>query len=163
VLEPVTDVETDRMCDMFLRRIGYAGLCEIELKRDVRDGRVKMIEANPRYTGSSDAALYTGVELDWLHYLDLIGERLQPVTPSLRDFRHIVLQRDFASFHGYRKEGTLKWRDVLRSYRPPVVFFDLDLRDWRNAADTLIVMTRSMVGPPLRQLLGKSAWPNLRS
>ena len=47
VTEPVIDEDADRVCDRFLRRIGYVGICEIEMKRDTRDGRVKLIEANP--------------------------------------------------------------------------------------------------------------------
>src|SRR6202008_572376 len=46
VTEPVIDDETDRACDTFLRSIGYSGICEIEMKRDARDGRVKLIEVN---------------------------------------------------------------------------------------------------------------------
>ncbi len=38
VVEPIDDPETDALCDRFLRGIGYCGLCEIELKRDTRDG-----------------------------------------------------------------------------------------------------------------------------
>ena len=51
------------------------------MKRDTRDGRVKLIEANPRLSGGGDAAPYAGVDLCWLHYLDLIGKRVAPVTP----------------------------------------------------------------------------------
>jgi predicted ATP-grasp superfamily ATP-dependent carboligase len=47
VTEPVIDSETDEVCDGFLRSLAYSGICEIEMKRDRRDGQVKMIEANP--------------------------------------------------------------------------------------------------------------------
>jgi predicted ATP-grasp superfamily ATP-dependent carboligase len=43
VVEPISDPETDALCDGFFQSIGYAGLCELELKRDSRDGRVKLI------------------------------------------------------------------------------------------------------------------------
>ncbi len=66
VSEPVVDPETDRVCDEFLRSIGYVGICEIEMKWDDRDGRVKLIEANPRLSGGGDAAPYAGVDLCWL-------------------------------------------------------------------------------------------------
>ena len=74
----MADPETDEVCDRWLRNLGYSGICEIEMKRDSRDGRVKLIEANPRLTGGGDAAPYAGVDVCWLHYLDLIGK---PVTP----------------------------------------------------------------------------------
>jgi len=152
VVEPIDDPETDRVCDGFLSGIGYAGLCEIELKRDSRDGRVKMIEANPRYSGTSDAAPYAGVDIGWLHYLDLIGQPVSFVGHDGRDFRHVVLTRDFSAFRSYRRAGLLTWREFFRAYRPPVAFFDFDLRDWRVTAGTLNQLFRIVVGPPIRRI-----------
>jgi predicted ATP-grasp superfamily ATP-dependent carboligase len=151
VVEPVEDAETDSICDRFLQSIGYAGLCEIELKRDSRDGRVKMIEANPRYTGTSDAAPYAGVDLGWLHYLDLIGERVEMVSQNGRQFRHIVLTWDVSTIGNYRRAGLWTWREIMRSYRPPVAFLDLDLRNWRIAAGTLFTLLKLIVGRPIRR------------
>ena len=31
-----------------LRKLGYWGLCDVEFKRDARDGRMKLLDANPR-------------------------------------------------------------------------------------------------------------------
>ena len=155
VTEPIEDPETDSICDRFLKSIGYTGLCEIELKRDSRDGRVRMIEANPRYTGTSDAAPYAGVDLGWLHYLDLIGQRVEPVTQSGRQFRHIVLTWDFSTIGSYRRAGLLTWRELIRSYRPPVYFFDFDVRNWRVAAGTLVALAKLTVGRPIRRLFSK--------
>ena len=101
------------MCDRFLRRIGYVGICEIEMKWDTRDGQVKLIEANPRLSGGGDAAPYAGVDLCWLHYLDLIGERVAPVAPlgnvtsatwSCARTRHAV--------PAYWRAGLISWRDI---------------------------------------------------
>ena len=155
IVEPVADPETDSLCDRFLTRMGYAGLCEIELKRDSRDGSVKMIEANPRYTGTSDVAPYAGVDLGWLHYLDLIGQRVEMVDQEDRKFRHIVLTWDFSTIGSYRREGLLTWWDIIRSYRPPVAFFDLDLRNWRVAAGTLISLIYLIIGRPIRRFFSK--------
>ena len=145
VVEPALDPEADATCNAFLQSLNYVGLCEIELKRDSRDGSLKMIEANPRYSVTADAAPYLGLDLGWLHYLDLIGEQVVPVEPDLRDFRHIVLMRDFATFRSYLRAGLLSWKDLIRSYRPPVAFFDLDPRDWRVTAGTLVALGKLLV------------------
>ena len=155
VVEPVCDPEADVLCDRFLRSVGYAGLCEIELKRDSRDGCVKMIEANPRYSVTADAAPYAGVDLGWLHYLDLIGQRVTPVFAEPRDFRHIVLERDFATVRDYRRDGLLTWPELLRSYRPPVAFFDFDMRDWRLTLSTCVTLAKLLFGPPIRRIFPK--------
>ena len=78
VVESVQDAEIEVLCDGFLRAIGYIGLVEMELKRDTRDGRLKLIELNPRFTVTGDCAKYLGVEVGWLHYSDLVGQRHEP-------------------------------------------------------------------------------------
>ena len=152
VVEPVLDHETDVLCDQFLRGIHYVGLCEIELKRDRRDGCIKMIEANPRYSITADAAPYAGVDLGWLHYLDLIGKRVIPMTQNGRDFRHVVLFRDLAAIPQYRRENLLTWYEVLQSYRKPVEFFDFDWRDWRVTATQVLHLTKILARSVVRRL-----------
>jgi predicted ATP-grasp superfamily ATP-dependent carboligase len=153
VSEPVNDPKVDALCDRFLRRTGYVGVCEIEAKWDSRDGRPKLIEVNPRLSGGGDAAPYAGVDLCWIHYLDLIGQRVLPTKPLDRDFRHIVLRSDARAIVSYRNAGLISWGDVFRSYRPPVAFFDFDPRDWRNSAETLFVAARGLIRGTVSSLL----------
>lgn len=145
ISEPVEDTETDVVCDRFLRSIGYRGICEIEMKWDSYDRRVKMIEANPRLSGGGDAAPYAGVDLCWLNYLDLIGQRVVPVAPHNGDFRHIVLRSDGRALPAYWRAGLISWRDVIHSYRPPLKFYDLDPRDWRYSLETLFIAGRDFL------------------
>lgn len=152
LVEPVSDPEAAELCDRFLRNLNYVGLCEIELKRDTRDGQVKMIEANPRYSVTADAAPYGGVDLGWLHYLELIGEHIDPVEPDGTYFRHIAMFRDFASFRSYIRDGLLTWGDFLRSYFGPVHFFDFDWRDRRLAFGTLLLVSKLLIAPTIRRI-----------
>lgn len=145
VSEPVNDPEVDSICDRFLKRIGFVGLCEIEMKWDSRDGRPKLIEANPRLSGGGDAAPYAGVDLCWIHYQDLIGRDVTPVAPSAGDFRHIVLRNDACAVPAYWKAGLIGWRDLFRSYRGPRAYYDLDWSDWRYSLETLAVSARSFL------------------
>ncbi len=149
VSESVTDPEADAVCDRFLRAIGYRGICEIEVKRDARDGVVRLIEANPRLSGGGDAGPYVGVDLAWLHYLDLAGVRHAPVTPAARDVRHVVLRSDGTALVRYLRLGIIGWGDVARSYRLPLAFFDLDARDLRPSIRTVAAFVRAV----LRELL----------
>ena len=156
VTEPVVDREADDVCDSFLRSVGYSGICEIEMKRDTRDGRVKMIEVNPRLTGGGDAAPYAGVDLCWLHYLDLIGKTPTPVSPDGKDFRHIALRQDVGAIFAYRRAGLISWGDVIRSYRSPRAFFDFDTHDWRYSVETIYRIARSVVGELVKPLMDRS-------
>jgi predicted ATP-grasp superfamily ATP-dependent carboligase len=155
MVEPMEDPETESLCDRFLRQLGYRGLCEIELKRDSRDGTIKMIEANPRYTGTSDAAPYDGVDIGWLHYLDLIGRPVNPIRPQVRKFRHVMLVADAGSMRHYVERGLETWNTIAKSYRPPVYFYDVDPRDWRNFARTMLVLGRTVAGTAYRAVVKK--------
>lgn len=151
VSHPVDDPETDRVCDEFLRRIGYVGICEIEMKWDDRDGRVKLIEANPRLSGGGDAAPYAGVDLCWIHYLDLIGQPVVPVSPAGNDFRHIVLRPEGRALAAYWRAGHLTWKDIRLSYKRPLAFYDLDPKDWRYSLETLLIAGRSFIAEAFRK------------
>ena len=151
VSEPVTDVEADEVCNAFLKKIGYIGICEIEVKRDTRDNKVKLIEANPRLSGGGDAAPYAGVDLCWIHYQDMIGEPVEPVTPSGKHFRHIVLRAEGTAIPEYMRAGLLSWKKLFNSYKPPLAFFDVDWRDWRNSLSTVIFFAWSLVNHLIRR------------
>jgi predicted ATP-grasp superfamily ATP-dependent carboligase len=152
LVRPVVDDEIAMLCDRFLRGIGYVGICEIEVKRDARDGIVRLIEANPRFSGTGDAALYTGVDLGWLHYLDLTGRQPAPVEPTRFDFTHVTLRRDIPSFEQYLNRRLLTWADIRRSYRGRLEFFDFDPNDPRPTAGTLLGCLRVLAGMGLRSL-----------
>ena len=155
IVEPVDDPETASICDRFLRSIGYTGICEIELKRDTRDGVVKLIEANPRYSLTSDAAPYMGVELGWLHYLDLIGQLVTPVEPKQTQFRHIALFRDFACIPSYFRANLLDWHGLWQSYRQPRYFFDFDWDDPKLSFWHSLRLLRILAGAIVRNYLPK--------
>jgi D-aspartate ligase len=129
IVEPVLDLEIARICDKFLRGISYVGICEIEVKRDIRDNGVRMIEANPRFSVTADSALYAGVDIGWLHYLDLIGQHIDPVEATRFNFRHIVLWRDVPALKRYVDAKILTWRQILQTYRGSLEFFDFDRND----------------------------------
>ena len=77
----------------------------------------------------------------------------QPVSALKCAFRHVVPRLDFECLRSYRKAGLLSWRGLLRSYRPPVAFFDFDLWDWRVTADTAVELAKTLLAPPFRRVL----------
>jgi D-aspartate ligase len=154
LVEPVVDEEIDSVCNKFLLSIGYKGICEIELKRDIRDGKLLLIEVNPRYSGTGDCAKYTGVETGYLHYLDLIGQTPAPVTPTRFGFRHAMLAADLAAFPKYLEEGQMGWKDWIRSLSGPMEYFDFDKGDFRIARVTGMKGARALLS---------GLWRNWRS
>ena len=96
------------------------------------------------------------MNLGWLRYLDLIGEEVEPVRQNPHDYRHVVLQRDLPTLGSYRKAGLLSWKELRRSYRPPVYFFDLDVYDWQVTARTMLEVGWKLFGRPwMRRFIPK--------
>lgn len=137
MVQPVVDDDIANSCDAFLRAVRYVGICEIEVKRDTRDGKVRLIEVNPRFSVTADCAIYAGVDIAWLHYLDVAGKSVSPAVPARFDFRHIVLRRHVPVLSRLLEEGLIGWREALRSFRPPVAYFDFDPSDRRVTGRTL--------------------------
>lgn len=151
LVEPVVDEEIDRVCDQFLKSLGFIGLCEIELKRDIRDGRLLLIEVNPRFSGTGDCSRYTGVETGYIHYLDLIGQTPAPVVPTNHKFRHIMLVADVTAFPIYLSQGQITWGQWLKSLSGDMKYFDFDIRDFRNARRTAYKALKALTGGLLRR------------
>ena len=150
LVEPVVDGEIDSVCNSFLLSLGFVGLCEIELKRDSRDGKLLLIEVNPRFSGTGDCAKYAGVETGYLHYLDLIGETPLTAAATRFEFRHIMLVKDLTAFPVYLGKGLIGWREWLLSLSKPLKFYDFDLRDLPNARVTALAGARALIGGLLR-------------
>ena len=156
VVQPVEDEPLLELCADFLRNIRYRGICEYEFKLDVRDGKPRLIEMNPRFSGTGDSAKYTGVETGWLHYLDLIGYPVAPVRATRFDFHHIGLQIEAKDTMPYLFNGQIPWKDFIAPYRQRRAYFDFDWRDRRVAWNTARNCARYFAGAVLRHLQGKS-------
>jgi predicted ATP-grasp superfamily ATP-dependent carboligase len=66
-----------RLC----RALGYEGIAEIEFKRDARDGKVKLIEINPRHWDWHQLGAAGRVNLTWIAYRHLARLPAENVTP----------------------------------------------------------------------------------
>ncbi|HET7555844.1 MAG TPA: hypothetical protein VFJ75_09355, partial [Gaiellaceae bacterium] len=65
-----------------LRALGFHGLSQVELKRDLRDGAYKLMEVNPRLFQWHGLAAACGVDLPLIAYRDLTGEQVEPVSAN---------------------------------------------------------------------------------
>jgi predicted ATP-grasp superfamily ATP-dependent carboligase len=73
--EAVWDDEAVDAALRLLRALAFHGLSQVELKRDARDGTLKLMEVNPRLWQWHALASASGVDLPLLAYADLLGER----------------------------------------------------------------------------------------
>jgi D-aspartate ligase len=94
---------------------GLRGLANAEFKRDVRDGRLKLIECNARFTAANGLVSAAGIELAPYVYRRVLGEDVElPSTyrTGLRLIHHAV---DLRAFLVLRRRGELGLFEWLRS------------------------------------------------
>jgi D-aspartate ligase len=58
-----------------LKALGFHGIAQVEWKRDPRDGRLKLIEVNPRLWQWHGLSAACGADVTLAAYWDLVGER----------------------------------------------------------------------------------------
>jgi predicted ATP-grasp superfamily ATP-dependent carboligase len=112
----------------FLRHVGLRGVANIEFKLDERDGQMKLIECNARFTASDCLLTASGLDLPLFVYNRIVGRpAVAPVTYSvgLRLWKPIA---DFRSYRQLRKRGeltTLAWiQSLLHPWILPVFRWD---------------------------------------
>jgi D-aspartate ligase len=99
----------------FCRGIGIRGIGTVEFKQDARDGRLVLIECNPRLTGSNELVRNCGIEVAEIAYRRLVGA---PV-PAVPGYRRPVYEwypiEDLRAMLAYRRDGELTVRAWVRS------------------------------------------------
>lgn len=139
--------------------LGYRGLAYLEMKRDVRSGRLVIIEPNVgRPTGRSAIAESGGVELVYTAYCDAAG---MPLPPERRQkyigTRWLDLRRDAQAVLVARRRGEIslrEWAGWLRGPKAHAIWSRQDpapfLVDLRRASATGIrnLLTSGSPKPP---------------
>lgn len=113
------------------RHVGLQGLANAEFKYDARDGMLKLIECNARFTAANGLVARAGIDLGALVYNRLTG---LPV-PPLQDFRDGLTlwdpMRDFKAFLELRRSGNLTLAGWLSSVSRRHCFPGFELTDPR--------------------------------
>ena len=75
-----------------------ADLGNIEFKRDPRDGKLKVIEVNARFTAAQELVRRAGVPIDLIVYRHLTKQPLPDFEPVKEELRMWYPLRDFLGF-----------------------------------------------------------------
>lgn len=96
------------------RHVGLRGLGNVEFKRDPRDGELKIIDVNARYTGGNALVTRSGIDLALLSYAQLTGRSYSiPETYGL-DLVMWDPVPDFFAFCRLNADGALTLTQWLR-------------------------------------------------
>jgi D-aspartate ligase len=103
----------------FARGAGLRGVVNVEFKRDARDGALKLIECNHRFTAANEIVRIAGVDIARLAYGELVGDPMRPQDPP-REGARLWSTWDVAAFLGYRAAGEITTAAWLRSLLHPL-------------------------------------------
>jgi D-aspartate ligase len=114
----------------FCQSVGLRGLVNVEFKRDSRDGRLTLIEANHRFTASTALQLAAGLDVPLFVYNRLTGAPLPHVGRPYREGITLWYPLDdYRAFKEYRRRGELTTMKYLRSVAKPQTFSVASLTD----------------------------------
>jgi predicted ATP-grasp superfamily ATP-dependent carboligase len=131
----------------FLRAAGLRGLFHVEFKHDERDGELKLLECNHRFTIESS---FAPVDLPLLAYSRVLG-RPSPAPRRYRSGVHLwEPYRDLRALLAYRRRGELSVAGWLRTLAHRQRFHSFAWSDPRPALYSRLVLARRW----LRKRLG---------
>jgi len=105
-----------------LREVGLLGIANVEFKLDERDGQLKLIECNARFTGADCLLTASGLNLSLFVYNRLTGYP-QPTPTNFRlGMRLWYPLRDFLAYRQLNRMGLLRFYQWVRSILHPQVF-----------------------------------------
>jgi predicted ATP-grasp superfamily ATP-dependent carboligase len=144
--------ETVELGNRLFRQARLQGLANVEFKRDERDGKLKLIECNARFTAADCLVARSGINLAEFVY-NYITDRTLPSTDTYElGVRLWDPIRDFQAYLAKRRAGQLNFLQWLSSvfHRQTFAYFQ-----WSDPLPALMRMVA-----PLRR---KLRWRNLLS
>jgi predicted ATP-grasp superfamily ATP-dependent carboligase len=120
--------EIQEIAEKFLGLINYYGFAEVEFMQDPRDGNYKLIEVNPRVWGWHSIAIASGVDLPYLLYQDMMGEKMDFRLP-VDNMKWIRLITDVPTVLSEIIRGRLRIRDYLKTMKGQKTFAVFALND----------------------------------
>ena len=117
----VTDWSPDvaEMGLRFLQGAGVRGMANVEFKRDERDGTLKLIECNARFTAANHLVDAAGFDLALLAYNVSLGRALPPLDSYSTGVSTVYPVDDLRAFLIYRRQGEISLPQWLRSVARP--------------------------------------------
>ncbi|MDQ2724153.1 MAG: hypothetical protein M3Y36_01445 [Actinomycetota bacterium] len=118
----------------FFQGVGLRGVGNVEFKRDRRDGQLKLIECNPRFTHANELVRFSGIDFGWLAYSRLAGTPPPPLDGFRDNIGFWFAVDDVRALRQYRRDGELSlasWTSSMFHRQCPPTFW------WRDPRPSL--------------------------
>jgi hypothetical protein len=153
--ESFYDADLEEFGLRLLRALEWHGVAMVEVKRDARDGRFKLMEINPKFWGSLDLSIAAGVDFPWATVQMALGGLDGPAPPYDGNMRFQWVFDDLMRAVAEPRSLGAFWRDL----RNPRVRNDIARDDLRplmfDAARTTAIVARRAVRGNLRRPHGE--------
>ena len=140
----VRDEETREVGLRFFQGVGLRGVGNVEFKRDDRDGQLKLIECNHRFTAAHALVCRAGIDLALLAYSRAAGRPDPPVDSYRTGVRQWHPVEDLRALRDYRRRGDLTTRAWAASLAHPQHF---PLFSWSDPWPSLRSNARFLARP----------------
>ena len=97
--------------------IGYRGVGSAEFKYDEKDGKLKLIEINPRYWQQNSLADFCGMNFPLIDYQEATGQFPEKIVSFQDKLKWVNISLELDSYFKYKKEGTLSFNKWLKDLR----------------------------------------------
>ncbi|MCM2280091.1 MAG: ATP-grasp domain-containing protein [Oligoflexia bacterium] len=129
-----------------MKRLQWRGIAMVEWKEDPRDGIPKLMEINPRFWGSLELAVRSGVDFPVLYARAALGEKLAPVMTYPEGVRcRWIIPGDILRFASQRAAERESLREFLRGL--PGLAEEWDPRDLPGTLATVICTGAKALNP----------------
>ncbi|HEV8471116.1 MAG TPA: ATP-grasp domain-containing protein [Candidatus Limnocylindria bacterium] len=118
-VETVESPAVERAAERLLEAMRFTGLVEIEFKKDAADGRLKLLDINPRVWGWHSIGRRAGVDFSYLLWRFVHGEAVEPVR-ARAGTRWMRLATDLPMAFVELLKGRLGATEYVRSLFGPV-------------------------------------------
>lgn len=145
--------ETAEMGRRLFDGIGWQGIGNVEFKRDMRDGQLKIIEVNGRFTAAQRLITEAGAPIDLILYCHLTGQPLPRFETYSQTMRFWYPLSDFLAFLQMHRAGELSLVEWLRDLASNHLL--LPVASWRDPMPSLAQawsVLRKVFGAPGKYL-----------
>ena len=118
-VESIAEPEIESAARRLLGALRYTGLIEVEFKRDLRDGKYKLLDLNPRVWGWCSLGSAVGVDFPYLFW-ELSQERPIVATRAVPGVRWSRMITDVPAMVSEIRAGRTSIRKCIDSLRGPV-------------------------------------------
>jgi predicted ATP-grasp superfamily ATP-dependent carboligase len=144
--------EVEALGRRFFDAIGYRGIGNLEFKLDPRDGVLKLMECNNRFTAVTEQLVQSGADVGLMTYRDLTGQPVAPVRGCRPRVAIWSPVGDVLAFRQVRARTGASWADWKRSLSHDKLVFPCfswsDPRPFLESAtgDALRAIRRALTG-----------------